>query len=581
MNDEDAKKRLLPPEKAREIDHQLRGQLAVATRGVSPVDVAAAVVDWAGHLVLSPGKLLSLAESVARNGVELAKINSKAMKPNGEDLPQIADRRMLSEDWQKWPFNVFAHGHRLAKGLAAEATTGVDGVSKDHEQLVSFLAGQIVEMASPANLPVTNPEFISTTKEQRGANLKRGVHNLAEDMRRKRSGEMPQGLEDFVVGKDIGITPGKVVYQNRLFELIQYKPQTEEVAAEPVLIVPAWIMKYYILDLSPRNSLVRYLVSQGKTVFIMSWKNPDETDRDLGMREYLHDGVMTAIDAVSSIVAKRKIHAVGYCLGGTLLSIAAAYMAREGDDRLKTMTMFAAQIDFREAGEITTMLGEGTFTFLEALMRKQGYLAMENMTGAFAALRVSDLVYDPMMQRYLLGKDRSLNDLMAWNEDGTRMPYKMHTEYLRNCYMENNLAEARYEVEGKPVCVGDIQVPAFILGTATDHVAPWKSVYKAMRLMNNSEMTFALTTGGHNAGIACGPDHPRRKHWIATRKPGELYTDPDQWQAGNELVDGSWWPEWNAWLDARSSGQRKAPSMGKPKAGYKPLRDAPGLYVFG
>ena len=581
MSDEADKKRLLPPEKAREIDHQLRSQVATATRGVSPVDVAAAVVDWAGHLVLSPGKLLSLAESMARNGVELAKIGTKLGQPDTDNLPAIVDRRMLSEDWQKWPFNVFAHGHRLAKGLATEATTGVDGVSKDHEQLVSFLANQIVEMASPANIPVTNPEFITTTRAERGANLKRGVHNLAEDLRRKRNGELPQGLEDFAVGRDIGITPGKVVYQNRLFELIQYSAQTEDVVAEPVLIVPAWIMKYYILDLSPRNSLVRYLVSQGKTVFIMSWKNPDEKDRDLGMHEYLHEGVMAAIDAVSSIVPKRKMHAVGYCLGGTLLSIAAAYMARERDDRLQTMTMFAAQIDFREAGEITTMLGEGTFTFLEALMRKQGYLAMENMTGAFAALRVSDLVYDPMLQRYLLGKDRSLNDLMAWNEDGTRMPCKMHTEYLRNCYMENNLAEARYEVNGKPVCVGDIRVPAFVLGTATDHVAPWKSVYKAMRLMNN-EMTFALTTGGHNAGIACGPDHPRRKHWIATRKPGDLYVDPDQWQAENELVDGSWWPAWDAWLDARSSSERVAPpKMGKAKAGYKPLRDAPGIYVFG
>jgi polyhydroxyalkanoate synthase len=581
MSDEDEKKRLLPPDKAREIDHQLRSHVAAATRGVSPVDVAAAVVDWAGHLVLSPGKLLSLAESLARNGVELAKIGVKVGKSDGADLPAIVDRRMLSEEWQKWPFNVFAHGHRLAKGLAAEATTGVDGVSRDHEQLVSFLANQIVELASPANIPVTNPEFITTTRAERGANLKRGVHNLAEDMRRKRSGELPQGLEDFVVGKDIGITPGKVVYQNRLFELIQYSPQTGEVVAEPVLIVPAWIMKYYILDLSPRNSLVRYLDSQGKTVFIMSWKNPDEKDRDLGMHEYLHEGVMAAIDAVSTIVPQRKMHAVGYCLGGTLLSIAAAYMARERDDRLQTMSLFAAQIDFREAGEITTMLGEGTFTFLEALMRKQGYLAMENMTGAFAALRVSDLVYDPMMQRYLLGKDRSLNDLMAWNEDGTRMPCKMHTEYLRNCYMENNLAEARYEVNGRPVCVGDIRVPGFVLGTATDHVAPWKSVYKAMRLMNN-EMTFALTTGGHNAGIACGPDHPRRKHWIATRRPGDLYVDPDQWQAENELADGSWWPAWDAWLDAHSSSERvQPPKMGKAKAGYKPLRDAPGLYVFG
>jgi len=572
--------RLLPPEKARAIDHELRGNLAMATRGMSPVDILAAVVDWAGHLALSPGKLLSLAETTARNGAELARISGQAIRKQTDEMPPIADRRMLGEDWQRWPFNVFAHAHRLTRDLVTEATTGVDGVGKDHEQLVSFLAQQIVELASPANVPITNPEFIAATRGERGENLRRGVSNLIEDMRRKRRGEPMQGLEPFVVGKDIAITPGKVVFQNRLFELIQYAPQTDEVGKEPILIVPAWIMKYYILDLSPGNSLVRYLVSQGKTVFIMSWKNPDASDRNLGMREYLHDGVMAAIDAVTAIVPKRKIHAVGYCLGGTLLSIAAAYMAREGDDRLQSMSLFAAQIDFREAGEITTMLGEGTFAFLAALMQKQGYLGIENMTGAFAALRVSDLVYDPMMQRYLLGKDRSLNDLMAWNEDGTRMPYKMHTEYLRNCYMENNLAEARYEVDGRPVCVGDIRVPTFVLGTATDHVAPWKSVYKAIRLMNN-EATFALTTGGHNAGIACGPEHPRRKHRIATRQPGDLYVDPDQWEANNPLVDGSWWPAWNAWLDARTSGREQAPAMGRAQAGYKPLRDAPGEYVLG
>ena len=255
-------------------------------------------------------------------------------------------------------------------------------------------------------------------------------------------------------------------------------------------------------------------------------------------------------------------------------------MAREGDDRLKTMSLFAAQVDFREAGEITTMLGEGTFAFLEALMRKQGYLDIDNMVDAFASLRVSDLVYDPKVQRYLLGKDLSLNDLMAWNEDGTRMPYKMHTEYLRNCYMENNLAEARYEVDGRPICVADITVPTFVLGTATDHVAPWKSVYKITRLLGG-DVTFALTTGGHNAGIACGPDHPRRKHQVATREAGDLYCDPDRWVESHELVDGSWWPAWDAWLDGHTSGQRKPPRIGKPRAGYRPLRDAPGEYVFG
>ena len=578
MTEESGNKRLLSPDAARDIDDALRGQVATLTRGLSPIDVATAIIDWAGHLALSPAKVLTLAESFVRNGVELGELNGRAMRQ--DELPPVTDRRMRGDKWQQWPFNVFAHSHRLAKEFVAEATGGIDGVSENHEQLVRFLALQIVELLSPANIPVTNPEFLAATREENGENLRRGAKNLVEDMRRKSSGERAQGLEDFVVGKNIGITPGKVIYQNRLIELIQYEPQTDEVAAEPVLIVPAWIMKYYILDLSPHNSMVNYLASKGKTVFIMSWKNPGSDDRNIGMDEYLHEGVLAALDAVSKIVPGNKVHAVGYCLGGTLLSIAAAYMAREGDDRLRTMSLFAAQIDFREAGEITTLLGESTFAFLEALMNKQGYLGIENMVGAFSALRVSDLVHGPRVQRYLLGEDRSLNDLMAWNEDGTRLPYKMHSEYLRNCYMENNLAEARYEFDGRPICVGDISVPSFVLGTVTDHVAPWKSVYKALRLMNN-EQTFVLTTGGHNAGIVSGPEHPRRKHQIATRAADDLYCDPDRWAASTEQVDGSWWPAWNDWLDWHTSGTSVPPAMGNPAEGLEVLRDAPGEYVHG
>ena len=577
MSEESASKRLLTHETARNIDHEVRGQVASLTRGLSPVDVSTAVLDWAGHLALSPAKLLSLAESAVRNGIELGELNGKALRQDG--VPPVADRRMQGELWQQWPFNVLAHGHRLAKEFTAEATSGIDGVGKNHEQLVRFLALQVVELLSPANMPLTNPEFLAATRDEKGGNLRRGATNLIEDLRRKRNGQQAQGLEDFVVGKDIAITPGKVIYQNRLIELIQYEPQTDEVAAEPVLIVPAWIMKYYILDLSPHNSMVNYLVGKGKTVFIISWKNPGVEDRDIGMHDYLHEGVLAALDAVSNVAPDNQVHAVGYCLGGTLLSIAAAYMAREGDDRLKTMSLFAAQIDFREAGEITTLLGESTFAFLEALMRKQGYLGMENMVGAFSSLRVSDLVHAPRVQRYLLGEDRSLNDLMAWNEDGTRLPYKMHSEYLRNCYMENNLAEARYEFDGKPICVGDITVPSFVLGTVTDHVAPWKSVYKALRLMDN-ELTFALTTGGHNAGIVSGPEHPRRKHQIATRAPGDLYCDPDRWADSTEVVDGSWWPAWNDWLDWHTSGKTAAPAMGNPDAGLEAKRSAPGEYVY-
>jgi len=580
MDDTTRPARLLPPETAKRIDHELRGVVAGATRGISPVDLAVALIDWSGHLALSPGKLLSLFETAARNAAEIVADSGRSLAGKHGDQPPLTNRRMQSDAWQKMPYRALGRGHELAREWIGEATTGVDGVSRDHEQLVNFLALQIADLVSPANLPLTNPDVLKAIREERGANLKRGLGNLVEDWRRDREGRPVQGTEQFVVGRDVAATPGKVIYRNRLVELIQYEPATDEVGAEPVLIVPAWIMKYYILDLSPGNSLVRYLVGQGKTVFAISWKNPLQEDRNLGMREYLHEGVLAAIDAVNAVVPKQKIHAVGYCLGGTLLSIVAALLAREGDDRLKTMSLFAAQVDFREAGEISLFLGEGTFTLLEAMMRRQGYLSIDNMTGAFSALRVSDLVHEPAVQRYLLGRDRSMNDLMAWNADGTRMPYRMHAEYLRHCYMENNLAEARYEVGGAPVCVGDIRIPTFALGTVTDHVAPWKSVYKLHRLLNN-ELTFVLTTGGHNAGIACGPDHPRRKHQLAVRKPGDLYKDPDRWVAETGVVASSWWPAWNAWLDAHMAGQAAPPPMGAPGQGYAPLTEAPGEYVLG
>ena len=580
MDDTSQPKRLLPPETAKRIDHQVRGRVADVTQGISPVDLAAAAIDWAGHLALSPGKLLSLAESAARNTAELVAAGASSMAGNTETMTPLENRRMRSEAWQRWPFHALGRGHELTRAWIREATTGVDGVSRDHEQLVSFLALQMVDLLSPTNFPFTNPDVLLASREEKGQNLRRGLVNWLEDKRREKLGEPMQGTEAYRVGKDVAVTPGKVIVRNHLIELIQYSPQTDSVAAEPVLIVPAWIMKYYILDLSPRNSLIRYLVAQGKTVFAISWKNPTADDRNLTMHDYLHNGVLAAIDAVTAVVPDRKIHAVGYCLGGTLLSIVAAYLAREGDERIQSLSMFAAQVDFREAGEISLFLGEGTFAFLESLMRRQGYLSIENMTGAFSALRVSDLVHDPAVQRYLLGKDRSLNDLMAWNADGTRMPYCMHSEYLRNCYMENNLAEARYEVNGMPVCLGDITVPTFVLGTVTDHVAPWKSVFKMHRLMH-AELTFVLTTGGHNAGIACGPDHPRRKHQIATRHPGERYRDPDRWVAETPVTDGSWWPAWDAWLDAHSIGETPPPTMGNETAGYAPVDEAPGRYVLG
>jgi polyhydroxyalkanoate synthase len=551
--------RWLQPEHADKLNRELRAQLSMLTMGMSPIAVSMAIFDWFGHLAISPGKLFELSESLLRKSAEFARFSGAAVFSK-EPTAGSDNRRMKSAAWQRWPFNVMAKGHELTKAWASELTTGIDGVRPEHEAFVEFLARQVAELLSPANVPALNADVIETTWQERGANLLRGARNFVDDRQRIAKGEPLQGREEFQVGKDVAATKGKVIYQNDLVELIQYEPVTERVGAEPVLIIPAWIMKYYILDLVPDASLVRFLTEQGHTVFIVSWKNPTAAESDMDMDDYLDLGVMQSLDAVTAITGSEKIHSVGYCLGGTLLTIAAAYMAREGDDRLQSMSLFASQSDFRDAGEITLFLGESALSFLEARMGRKGHLDIESMVNAFASLRVSDLVYGPAVDRYLLGNDRKLNALMAWNEDGTRMPCRMHGEYLRTCYLDNDLAEGRYPVRGVPICVGDISTPTFLLGTVTDHVAPWRSVYKARRLMNN-ELTIALTTGGHNAGIACGPDHPRRSYQIAVRKPGDLYVDPE-------------------WLDERTTGDREPPGMGAPKKGYKALRDAPGSYVF-
>ncbi|HEU5478821.1 MAG TPA: alpha/beta fold hydrolase, partial [Candidatus Tumulicola sp.] len=388
-----------------------------------------------------------------------------------------------------------------------------------------------------------------------------GQQNLAEDWERDISGKKPVGAEKFVVGRDVAVTPGKVIYRNRLIELIQYAPATGKVRPEPVLVVPAWIMKYYILDLSPRSSLVKYLVDQGFTVFMISWKNPGPDDRDLAFDDYRALGVMAALDAVSTIVPQRAVHGVGYCLGGTLLAIAAAAMARDDDNRLATLTFFAAQFDFTEAGELTLFINESQIAFLEDTMWEQGFLDAREMAGAFALLRSNDLVWSRMVRAYLIGERAPMTDLMAWNADATRMPYRMHTEYLRDLFLGNDLAEGRFEAGGRPVALTDIRAPVFAVATQTDHVAPWRSVYKT-HLLLDTEVTFLLTSGGHNAGVVSEPGHPGRVYRIATRPAEGRYVDPDHWVETARPGEGSWWPAWVAWLSSHSGSPATPPALG-------------------
>ncbi len=467
---------------------------------------------------------------------------------------------------------------------------------------MNFTVTQWLDALAPTNFLVTNPELAELTRAEGGQNLLRGAQHLVEDTARLMKGLGPVGTENFAVGQALAVTPGKVVYRNALIELLQYSPATPDVHAEPVLIVPAWIMKYYILDLSPKNSLVKYLVDQGHTVFMVSWKNPEAGDRDFGMDDYLTLGFRAAVEAVDAIVngpaedaggdvaksvgdadakraARRRIHATGYCIGGTLTAIGAATLAREGDERLASVTLFAAQTDFSEPGELALFINPSQLAMLEAQMHQAGVLDSKQMGGAFQMLRPRDLIWQPMINSYVKGARDPMIDLMAWNADGTRMPYRMHTEYLYRLYLDNELSTGRFPVYGEPVRLSDVRLPTFVVGTETDHVAPWKSVYKVENLLRSDDYTFLLTSGGHNAGIVSGPVHPKRRHRVATRRLADRHLTPDEWFAGTPVTAGSWWPTWAKWLAAHSSGRVAPPAIGAEAAGYPPLEDAPGRYV--
>jgi polyhydroxyalkanoate synthase len=559
-------------------DRALHALLARVTGGLSPAAIGAAYLDWAVHLLASPGKQAELGQKAARKMSRLSTYLAHcAMGERDasciEPLPQ--DKRFANEAWRTWPYNILHQAFLLNQQWWHNATTGVRGVSNRHEQMVEFGARQALDMVSPSNFLLTNPELQRHTLRQGGLNLVKGYFNFLEDLSQI-GGRKPNG-EHFRPGHEVAVTPGQVIFRNRLIELIQYAPATENVRPEPILIVPAWIMKYYILDLSPHNSLVKYLTDQGYTVFMISWKNPGSEDRDLSLEDYRKLGIMAALDAIGSVVPDRKIHMAGYCLGGTLAAVAAAAMARDKDERLKSLTLIAAQTDFHEAGELMLFINESQVAFLEDMMWQQGYLDSAQMAGAFQLLRSNDLIWSRMLREYFMGERAPLNDLMAWNADGTRMPYRMHSDYLRRIFLNNDLAEGRLTADGRPVALTDIHVPLFAVGTTQDHVAPWRSVHK-INLLTDAEVTFTLVSGGHNVGVVAEPGHPHARFRTIARAHEGPYVDPDAFLSSAAEQEGSWWPQWRAWLDARSGAQVPPPRMGAPDR--PPLAAAPGTYVL-
>ncbi len=562
-------------------DRALHAMLARLTGGISPIALLLAYADWGSHLATAPQRRMEISSdalrSTSRFFASVLHYFSPGQGPWSLIRPQPQDRRFAGPEWETLPFNLLAQAFLLAEQCWHNAATDVRGVAKPNEAIVEFSVRQLLDVLAPSNFAATNPEVWQKAFHSGGENFVFGWQNWCSDLMRLLSAGNKSGGDGDFVGETVATSRGKVVFRNGLIELIQYYPTTDRVHPEPILIVPAWIMKYYILDLSPQNSLVKYL-AEGFTVFMISWRSPGARDRNIAFDDYRKLGVEAALATIGDIVPDHQVHALGYCLGGTLLSIAAATMARDGDNRLKSITLLAAQTDFTEAGELTLFINESQVAFLEDMMSQRGVLDTTQMAGAFQLLRSNDLIWSRITRDYLIGERAPPSDLMVWNADATRLPYRMHSEYLRKLFLNNDLAEGRYLVEGKPISLSDIHTPMFVVGTVRDHVAPWKSTHK-IHFLVDAEVTFLLTSGGHNAGIVAPPSEQGHSYQVETKAADGPYVGPDEWVKTARRVDGSWWPEWTRWLTARSGEPTQPPPMGVEPADGRSFADAPGGYV--
>jgi polyhydroxyalkanoate synthase len=486
------------------------------------------------------------------------------------------DRRFKHEDWKENEvFDFIKQSYLLSARYVQDVVTHVDGLDPRTAQKVDFYSRQFVDAMSPTNFLLTNPEVLRKTAETGGENLIKGLNNLLRDLE-SGHGKLRIKMTDmdaFRIGDNIAVTPGKVVYQNDLMQLIQYEPTTPDVFKRPLLIAPPWINKFYILDLRAKNSLVRWCVAQGHTVFVMSWVNPDETLSQKGFDDYMKEGFLAALDAIELATGMREVNAIGYCLGGTLLGSTLAYMAAHNDDRIKSATFFVTMLDFRESGELNVFIDEQQISMLEDKMNKRGYLEGSEMASTFNMLRANDLIWSFVVNNYLLGNDPFPFDLLYWNADSTRMPARMHSFYLRNMYQENKLCQPDgISLAGTPIDLRRITVPAYFISTREDHIAPWRTTYYGTHLLQGQNR-FVLAASGHIAGVVNPPEGGKYSHWINP----ELPEDPAEWFAGATEIAGSWWPDWQRWISGLNSERVKPRVPGDGKLAV--LEDAPGSYV--
>ncbi len=546
--------------------------------GADPLNIGTAFLEMTTQLMQNPARMVQAQIGFWQDYVTLWQNTTRRIwgidqRPVIEADPK--DKRFRDEAWQQNEvFDFIKQSYLLSARYVNDVVGHVDGLDPKTAKKVDFYARQFVDAMSPSNFVLTNPEVLRRTAETGGENLLRGLNNMLGDLERGR-GRLSIRMTDpeaFRLGENIAVSPGRVIFQNELMQLIQYSPSTNTVLRRPLLIVPPWINKFYILDLRPNNSFVRYAVAQGHTVFMISWVNPDGRLADAGFEDYMQGGIFAALDAIEAATGEREVNAIGYCLGGTLLAATLAWMAKRDMDRIRTATFFVTMLDFEDAGELGVFIDEEQLQALEARMREQGYLEGSEMAATFNMLRANDLIWSFVVNNYLLGNDPFPFDLLYWNSDSTRMPAAMHSYYLRNMYQQNRLVQPDALIlDGEALDLGRITVPAYFLSTREDHIAPWRSTYRGTQLLGG-EVRFVLAASGHIAGVV-NPPGGKYNHWVNETLP-KL---PQDWLEGAVELAGSWWGDWHRW--AASHGPEMIPARKPGSRKLPPLEDAPGSYV--
>lgn len=557
---------------------QMTGQLPT-----DPLNVGDAFQEVMKGLATDPGTVMQRQFNLWGDYAKLMATMSRRMA--GEDVkpaiePEKGDRRFSHAAWQENPMLDFVKQSYLIGSKWLEQTVSeLDGMDEHEKAKAEFYTKQFVDACAPSNFAMLNPEVIETTIESKGENLFKGFKNLIDDIDRGH-GKLAirqADLDYFKLGENIATTPGKVIYQNDIMQLIQYEPTTEAVAKTPMLIVPPWINKFYILDLQPANSFIKWLVDQGRTVFVISWVNPEPVLKDKTFEDYIREGLFEALSSVSLATGEDKTDVIGYCIGGTMLSMALAYMAKTGDNRINSATFFTAQADFTEAGDLLLFVDDEQLDAIEKQMDAAGgVLEGRAMATTFNMLRSNDLIWSFVIDNYMKGKDPAKFDLLFWNSDATRMPKNVHIFYLREFYQKNRLARKEMVMDGVRLDLGDVDIPIFMQAGETDHIAPHNSVYNTARLFasnGNDKVTYMLAGSGHIAGVVNHPDKKKYHHSVNQALPGSL----DEWKAGAERFPGSWWPYWIKWLDSVSDGEVPARMPGAGQLSV--IEDAPGSYV--